>query len=604
MFKTEDIPLLKKLKRRTLLDLALTAPCSYKDTTLSKDIIDGKNIVTKAKVLSANIINFKLHLELYLVDFNKRATAIFFKTTPYHKNLFKVDSEHIISGRVGYFRGGLQITQPQSLKSYGEITPIYKTNLKESEIRRLIKRYITKESLRATGLYENEVNAIINLHYPASIDDIKEDGALKRDIVLSLKSVEAYNHLAKFKKKRVVKKPICSLNGAIEPFINKLEFDLTKDQLDAIEDVKKDLASSQKAAKRVIIGDVGSGKTMIILASAMIASSNKSILMAPTSLLANQIYEEAKKYLSDFLNIAFVSQKNSQGDYTTADFIIGTHALLYKDDLPKVSLLMVDEQHRFGTNQRAKLDLLTRVNDTSPHYLQFSATPIPRSQALIESELIDITTIKMLPFKKLIDTKIISKSHFGNLLEHIEDEISKGHQVLIVYPLVEPSEEIPYTSLEEATPFWQKKFDKVYITHGKDKNKDEVLLKFREDGNILLSTTVIEVGISLPKLTTIVIVGAERFGLATLHQLRGRVGRYGIESHCFLYTNLKEPPQRLKEFTKVLDGFKIAKLDLKYRNSGDLLDGTIQSGKSFKWLDLAEDEDIIAQAKQRVKKLV
>ena len=604
MFTQKDIVLLKRLKKRTLLDLALTIPTSYKDTTLSKEISNGSNLVARAKVVSSRVLNFKLHLELELLDFNQRASAIFFKTTPYHKKLFSVGSEHIISGRVGYFRGALQITQPQSLKVFGEILPIYKSVLKESEIRALIKRYISIETLTNAGLYPKEVDSLIKIHFPKSITQIKKDGDYKDEIIASLKSVEAYNHLAKFRRKRVFNKPLKALNGSVDEFIKSLPFKLTNDQLSAIKDVANDLSSSVKAAKRLIIGDVGSGKTMVILAAAMIAREDKAILMAPTSLLANQLYEEANKYLSGFLNLAFVTQKKLDGNYKEADFIIGTHALLYKDDLPKVSLIMVDEQHRFGANQRAKLDALTRDKDKVAHYLQFSATPIPRSQALIESELIDITTIKELPYEKKIDTKVINRGDFSSLLEHIEEEIRSNHQVLIVYPLVEPSDEIAYTSLSEALAFWQKRFDKVYSTHGKDRYKDEVLLNFREDGEILLATTVIEVGISLPRLTTIVIVAAERFGLATLHQLRGRVGRYGIDSHCFLYTNLKEPPQRLKEFSSTLDGFEIARLDLKYRDSGYLLDGTIQSGKAFKWLNLSEDEEIIANAKVRVKKLL
>ena len=603
MFLEEDIPLLKKLKKRTLLDLALTVPIHYKDTTFSKKIVEGKNFIGWARVVSYNIINSKLYLELELLDFNRKIKAIFFQTTFYHKELFKLGSKHVISGKIGYFRGNLQITQPQSLKEYGLIIPKYKSVLKESQIKRLIKRYITKDNLIQTGLYLDEVETLLKLHFPNSIDEIKKNGEYKDEVIKNLKSIEAYNHLAKFRKKRVYNEPIKALNKSIEDFIKSLPFSLTKDQINAIDDIKKDLSNSKKAAKRLIIGDVGSGKTIVILASALIANRDKSILMAPTSLLANQLYEEAKKFISKFINIALVTQKVVIGDYKSADFIIGTHALLYKEDLPKVSLVMVDEQHRFGVNQRAKLDILTRDGKKSAHYLQFSATPIPRSQALIESELIDITTIKTLPFEKKIETKIIKKSDFFNLLEQIENEIKKNHQVLIVYPLVEPSREINYTSLKEAVNFWESRFNGVFVTYGKDKDKDDILLDFRDNGNILLSTTVIEVGISLPRLTTIVIVGAERFGLATLHQLRGRVGRYGIDSYCFLYTNLKETPKRLIEFSNTLDGFEIARLDLKYRNSGDLLDGTTQSGRTFKWLDLSEDEDILLIAKQRVKKL-
>jgi len=603
MFEPNDIKLLKKLKKRTLLDLALTIPTSYEDTTLSRDIKEGANLVARATVIDSSTYSGRLHIRLNLIDFNQQATAIFFKTTPYHLKLFSVGSEHIISGRVGYFRGALQISQPKSLKSYGEITPKYKTVLKQSEIRALIKKYINKESLYHAGLLPNEIEALLKLHFPQSISEVKSDGEYIESIIFALKSIEAYSHLAKMRRKRITNKPIKALSGDVEPFINNLPFTLTDDQLTAIKEVQKDLASNTKASRRIIIGDVGSGKTMVILASAMIASKDKSILMAPTSLLANQLYEEATKYLSEFLNLALVTQKVNDGDYTEADFIIGTHALLYKEDLPKASLVMIDEQHRFGAGQRAMLDTLSKQGENSPHFLQFSATPIPRTQAMIESELIDITTIKMLPFKKLIDTHIITRADFNELLEHIKSEIEQEHQVLIVYPLVEPSEEVPYTSLTEAVPYWQKKFKNVYVTHGKDKAKDEVLLEFREKGDILLATTVIEVGISLPRLTTIVIVGAERFGLATLHQLRGRVGRQGLQSDCFLYTNAKTPPKRLEEFSQTLDGFKIAMLDLKYRNSGDLLDGITQSGEAFRWLDLSQDEAIIAEAKKRVSRI-
>jgi len=221
---------------------------------------------------------------------------------------------------------------------------------------------------------------------------------------------------------------------------------------------------------------------------------------------------------------------------------------------------------------------------------------------MMQSELLDVSLITTTPFEREVLTQTISKQDFPNLLTRIKDEIAQEHQVLIIYPLVEESTEIPYQSLEESRGFWEKKFDNVYVTHGKDKQKEEVLFEFREKGNILLATTVVEVGISLPKLTLIVIVGAERLGLATLHQLRGRVGRNGLKSWCYLYSNSTEN-FRLKQFTKTTNGFDIAKLDLKFRDSGDILDGTIQSGQKFKWLDMAEDEEIIAYAKIRIKNI-
>jgi ATP-dependent DNA helicase RecG len=321
--------------------------------------------------------------------------------------------------------------------------------------------------------------------------------------------------------------------------------------------------------------------------------------MAPTSLLAMQIYEEAIKFLPKNINIALVKQRDSIGDYLSADFIIGTHAILYKDDMPEAPLVMVDEQHRFGTKQRAKLEQMMAKGERRPHFLQFSATPIPRTQAMMESELINVSLITTTPFKKDITTEVIDKKDFSRLFKEIHKEILQGNQVLIVYPLVEESVNIPYQSIDEGRGFWEERFENVFVTHGKDRRKEEVLIEFREKGDILLATTVVEVGISLPRLTLIVIVGAERLGLATLHQLRGRVGRVGLKSWCYLFTKDKGNG-RLQAFTKTTSGFEIAKLDLKYRKSGDILDGTIQSGLQFKWLDLAEDEVIIYKAKVRI----
>jgi ATP-dependent DNA helicase RecG len=201
------------------------------------------------------------------------------------------------------------------------------------------------------------------------------------------------------------------------------------------------------------------------------------------------------------------------------------------------------------------------------------------------------------PFKKDITTKVIGKKDFKNLISHIKQEISLNRQILIIYPLVEESEAINYQSIDEARGYWEKNFKNVYVTHGKDKEKEQILEEFRDKGDILIATTVVEVGISLPRLSTVIIVGAERLGLATLHQLRGRVSRTGLKGYCFLYTNL-EKSARLEEFCKTTNGFEIANLDLRYRNSGDLLKGEAQSGKQFKWVDLATDEKIIKEVKQ------
>jgi ATP-dependent DNA helicase RecG len=242
------------------------------------------------------------------------------------------------------------------------------------------------------------------------------------------------------------------------------------------------------------------------------------------------------------------------------------------------------------------LSKLVENQDKKPHFLQFSATPIPRTQAMIESSHIDVSLITSTPFKKDITTKVITKKDFKDLLLHVKNEISQNHQVLIIYPLVEESEAINYQSIDEARSYWEKNFKNVYVTHGKDKEKEQILEEFRDKGDILIATTVVEVGISLPRLSTVIIVGAERLGLSTLHQLRGRVSRTGLKGWCFLYTN-QEKPKRLEEFCNTTNGFDIANMDLRYRQSGDLLKGDAQSGKSFKYFNLATDEKIIKEVK-------
>jgi len=505
----------------------------------------------------------------------------------------------VIQGRLEEYKGYWQMSQPKSIKQIGKITPKYKTALKVSEISSLIEAYVSEQNLYNEGLDSKEVATLMHIHFPKSMEEVYENGAFKTEFIGVLKFVEAYNHLKKLRGKRADFPAMRALRGDIQPFVENLPFTLTTEQQAVIADIQIDLAREDKAAKRMVVGDVGSGKTMVILASVMMALPHKSMLMAPTSLLALQLYEEACKHLPSHVKVALVMQGKDKGDYLEADFIIGTHALLYKEDLPAASLVMVDEQHRFGTKQRASLEALVSSGERKPHFIQFSATPIPRTQAMMDSELLDVSLITTTPFEREVLTQTISKPDFPDLLTHIKEEIAQKHQVLIIYPLVEESTEVPYQSLEESRGFWEGKFDNVYLTHGKDKAKEEVLLEFREKGDILLATTVVEVGISLPRLTLIVIVGAERLGLATLHQLRGRVGRNGLKSWCYLYSNFKAS-QRLLEFTQTTNGFDIAKLDLKFRDSGDILDGTIQSGQKFKWLDMGEDEEVIERSKNRL----
>ena len=416
-------------------------------------------------------------------------------------------------------------------------------------------------------------------------------------ILRTLKFVEILNYLQKLSaKKTSFPAQIYPLHD-ISDWLTSLPFEPTRDQLSAIKDIASDL-QSPLARRRVVMGDVGSGKTLVILASAAMNYPRITYLMAPTSILAEQIYAEALRLLPPQIKVLLVKSGDREPNFADAHLIIGTHALLYHELTPS-NLIMVDEQHRFGSNQREKIARLTENGEFRAHFIQFSATPIPRTLSMIQSELVSFSFLKQLPFEKQIKTKILQNDGFAGFMQDLRRELAAGNQAIIVYPLVQQSESSVYQSLEEAAPFWKAQFADVLITHGSDKDKEEVLRRFRDEGRLLITTTIVEVGISLPRLSIILIVGAERMGLASLHQLRGRVGRKGQAGRCYLYTKLKSPPQRLREFAATLDGFKVANIDLKNRQGGDLLGGSVQHGAMFAWYDY--EEDMTAAAKQRLK---
>lgn len=590
----------KKIGVGSFLDLALLLPHSYENTTLSlTPLLDQINTIL-VKVLSLKQSPKVLQIIFDVPQWETHLDGVIFAAKPYHRALFKVDSEFYINGKVQYNSGRMQMVQPKIITTINTLIPKYKTPLQNKTVMNLVQRYVTKDTLLKEGLPEKEVKTLLSIHFPTE-KEANSIGSLgySEPILNVLKYVEIYNYLKKLSGKKVTFPSCCILDGDERPFIASLPFGLTDDQQKVIGEIKRDFLS-ENAAKRVVMGDVGCGKTMVILSAVMMAYPKKVILMAPTTVLANQLFEEAQKFLPKGVRTVLVTQEAERTtNFEAFDFIIGTHALLYRE-LPECALVMVDEQHRFGTKQRALLSLLVSKQAYHPHYLQFSATPIPRTLSMIQSSLVDFSFIKMLPFPKDITTKVIAKKDFKALVEHLRAEIANKHQCIIVYPLVEESEMVNYQSIEEGRGFWEKNFENVYVTYGKDKNKEEVLKKFKEEGDLLISTTVVEVGISLPKLSTIVIVGAERLGLASLHQLRGRVSRNGLKGYCYLYTNLAQS-ERLEKFSQTLDGFEIAELDLQYRQGGDVVGGVIQSGKKLVWFEMGSDEAILRGVKQRLE---
>ncbi len=591
-----DVSRLKKLGVTSYLDLALLLPKSYENSFLNQTpALNQKNTI-QVKVIRSTYSPKALSLRFYCQTWDEEIGGVIFSAKPYHRAMFKVGSELSINGKVEWQNGRLSIIQPLIITELNKLTPKYKTSLQNKTVIGLMDKYLSVAKLQEEGLREEEAEIIYSLHKPSVQKAIELERGYSEKILHVIKFVEIYNYLKILKKKKIFFESKNQLNSDESEFVNSLPFTLTKDQKKAIIDIKKDF-NSQKATRRIVMGDVGCGKTMVILASVMMCIPKKAVLMAPTTILANQIFEEAKKFLPLHVRVGLVVQSSSKKeDLNAFDFIVGTHALLYRE-LPEFDLVMIDEQHRFGTKQRELINQLSVIESKHPHFIQFSATPIPRTMSMIQSELIDFSFIKETPFEKDIDTKIIHKNDFKKLIEHIKAEIKEERQTIIIYPLVEESEVIEYQSIDEGRSFWEKNFENVYVTYGADKNKEQVLEDFRKSGNVLIATTVVEVGISLPRLSTIVIVGAERLGLASLHQLRGRVSRNGLKGYCFLYTNQLES-KRLEDFSTCKDGFEIAELDLRYRKGGDVLGGTRQSGEKFEFYDL--EEDILREAKKRL----
>ena len=598
-FEASDRAKLLKIGVLSLLDLALVLPKGFEDTTIAKSPREGQ-VCINVKITSLASRHGILTALAFCEQWQSSVKIVIFNAKSWHYGAFKTGKEMAIYGLCSYAFGSWQIVNPKITTKIGQIVPKFKTELKDEELKKLILKYLNLQNLLAEGLNEKEAKFLADLQrldeQSVQILYRLKNGSEGLEI---LKFVEIFNYIKKLSaKKTYFKSPKIKLFD-ISSWLNSLPFTPTNDQLNAINDIRDDLAATQ-AKRRVIMGDVGSGKTLVILAAALSVYPQSAILMAPTSILSEQIYNEAKRLLPPFMNVMLVRSGEKKIDFSGVNLIVGTHALLFHE-LPNSPLVMVDEQHRFGSNQRKKIEELASNEDERANFVQFSATPIPRTLSLIQSEIVNFSFLKQMPFKKNIMSQILGASEFGYLLAHIKKQLASGFQVAIIYPLVESSESSNYQSLSEAQGFWLKNFKNVFVTHGKDKEKEEILRRFREEGEILLSTTVVEVGISLPRLNTIVIVGAERLGLATLHQLRGRVGRNGGDGYCFLFTKLKEVPARLKEFCATNDGFKVAELDLKNRQSGDILNGFFQHGATFNFYDY--EDDITQAAKVRVAEL-
>ena len=466
------------------------------------------------------------------------------------------------------------------------------------------KTYIDKYN------FLNKKTALNIVHNPPAMDKLKEAS-------IRLKYEELFLFMTKINYLKIKNQNI--ENGIerkynekdLDNLIDSLPFKLTKDQSKVLAEILSDM-KSKKRMNRLLQGDVGSGKTVIsvIALYANYLSGFQGALMVPTEILATQHFENVKKTLENYnlkieLLVGSLSKKEKDTIHKKLkegeiDIIIGTHALIQEDTIYKnLGLVITDEQHRFGVMQRTIL----KEKGDMPDVLYMSATPIPRTYAMTIYGDMDISTIETLPSgRKPITTYLKSNKEIKDVLHMMYDELKEKHQIYVIAPLIEESESLDLTTVNELKDKMESAFGSKYnigVVHGKlsNKDKDKIMEEFIKNNiQILISTTVIEVGVDVPNTTMIVIFDANRFGLSTLHQLRGRVGRSNLESKCILISD--SDTDRLKIMTKTNDGFEISEEDFKLRGHGDLF-GTRQSGDmSFKIANVKEDYKILLQTKK------
>lgn len=501
-----------------------------------------------------------------------------------------------------------------------EIEPIYHTTqgLKQVNIHKIINNLLEKniyvpslipeEYIKEYSLLD-KLTAIKEIHNPTSTNNLKQ-----AEICLKYEELFEYtlkiNYLKYLKDKTTTSYIKTFDTSKLDNLISSLPFKLTDSQVNAVEDIKNDF-NSPKHMNRLILGDVGSGKTIISFLALYMnyLSGYQGVLMAPTEILIKQHYENIKKILTD-LNIEILTGSTTKKDRDKIienlkkgqiDILLSTHSVLNDDVVFKnIGLVVTDEQHRFGVNQRKNLQNKGENVDV----LYMSATPIPRTLALTIFKDMDITEIKTKPLnRKPKITKLYKTSEIKEVLYEMLDEIKKGHQIYVVSPLIENEEE--NTKLASVNYLYEKinvalngKVP-IGVLHGKLKNeeKENIMNDFKSNKTkILISTTIIEIGVDVSNATMIVIFNAERFGLATLHQLRGRIGRNDIESKCILISDYDTP--RLKILEESEDGFYISEKDFELRGAGDLF-GVKQSGDMvFKIANLNKDFKILKKCSE------
>lgn len=637
--KLEDIPTkyvtakqlsnLKSLGINRVYDLIYYFPRAYDDRTNIKKIGELKfneYVVIKASVMSVVNLTVRSGKKIVkaMVSDGTGIMEILWFGMPYIKKSLKIGEEYLFIGQTKK-SAIFQLINPeyklfsgQQKVSENEILPIYSSNknITQNSLRKLVEKFlvnflnyfeenIPKKLIKEYRIMERK-SAIKNIHYPISMKEIEEAKrrfAIEELLILELgilknrfiiENSNSKNYEVEGKKEKV------------REFLSQLTFNLTNAQKKVIKEIYDEI-SNGKIVNRLIQGDVGSGKTVVAMVMLIYMAENgyQGALMAPTEILANQHYLGIKERLEkiglrvELLTSSIKGKKKNEILEGIAngeiDIVIGTHSLIEDNVIfKKLGLIVIDEQHRFGVNQRNKL----REKGFLGNLLVMSATPIPRSLALSIYGDLDLSIIDELPPGRTpIRTKWIANDEdLEKMYNFIYKKVNEGNQAYFVAPLIETSDKMALKSVDKVSEEIERKFSnkKIGIIHGKmkAKEKDDVMFKFKnKEYDILIATTVIEVGIDVPASTIMTIYNAERFGLSALHQLRGRVGRGSKQSYCFLISNsmTENSKQRLSIMEETEDGFRIAEEDLKLRNSGEIF-GLRQSGFSdLKFIDIIYD---------------
>ncbi|MFA5853451.1 MAG: ATP-dependent DNA helicase RecG [Patescibacteria group bacterium] len=557
------------------------------------------------------------------------AKVVWFRQ-PYISKVLKPGDRVLLSGRLESKPWGLELVNPAYEKEHagasvhtGRLVPIYSISgaLTTKQIRAVLHLALPaaeaiEETLPAELLTRHDLvplaTALRMIHFPESMEEAeKADRRFRFEELFFFQLRGAWARRA-LERKVAVTVPFDQT--AIREFVASLPFALTDDQKRVAWRILQDLEVG-RPMQRLVEGDVGSGKTVVAL-MAMYACAlvgHRSLLMAPTEILAEQHYATISRLLANTPFRAALRTASHKESHDDASIVVGTHALLTKGFIPKyVALVVVDEQHRFGVGQRQALlsKLPSTAKEEIPHFLSMTATPIPRSLALALYGDVDFSALRQMPAgRRPVETALIGERDRQAMMAHVRAEASEGRKTFVVCPLIEASDTLGVKSVEEEAQRLRAELPglEVGLLHGRMKSdaKREMMARFAQgDLHVLVSTTVIEVGVDVPLATVMIIEGAERFGMAQLHQLRGRVGRSSLPSRCYLAPSHGAPQvvERLRSFAQAKDCFELSELDLRFRGPGSLF-GEEQSGFADLQRFRPGDAQLIEETREAVRML-